>query len=128
MTEPIDTIQIWQRFQELVLTMQQAFSAELAPTPLQAREQYEAIDTYFQQQIMATSDDPWPVAIAGKMRSYITEIHRLLKLIQRDLIFWQSARRPLPKVQRSDDIRSKLDMVMQFSNSIVEALSISGSS
>lgn len=126
MTEPIDTIQVWQRFQELVLTMQQAFSAELALTPLQARQQYEAIDTYFQQQLMATSDDPRPAAITGKIRSYITEIHRLLKLVQRDLIFWQSARQPLTKVQRSDDIQSKLDVVMQFSNSIVEALSISG--
>lgn len=127
MTELIDTIYVWQHFQKLVLTMQQALSAELSPTPLQARPQYAAIDTYFQQQIMATADDPLPTAIAGKMRSYITEIHRLLKLIQRDLIFWQSARQPNTKAQRQSEIFTKLDMILQFSNTIVGALSISGS-
>ncbi len=122
MTEPINTIQIWQHFQELVLTMQQTFSAELELAPLPARPQYAAINTYFQQQIMTTADDPWPAAITGKMRSYITEIHRLLKLIQRDMVFWQSARQPVTQAQRQSEILSKLNMILQFCRSMIEEL------
>lgn len=113
---------IWQHFQELVLTLQQPFSEELALTPLQITQFYGAIDTYFQHQIMAAPECPLPPAIAGKMRSYTTEIHRLLKLIQRDLIFWQSASQPATKAQRQTDIWSKLNLVMQFVRSMIEEL------
>lgn len=118
----IDTIQIWQHFQELVLTIQQDVSADIPPIPLVITRQYEAIDTYFQHQMMATSEYTWPASLAGKMRSYITEIHRLLKLLQRDLIFWHHARQPQTKAQRQTEILGKLDTIVQFSRSMIEEL------
>jgi hypothetical protein len=122
MPEPIDTIQIWQHFQELVLAIQQDISADTRPTPLETTRQYEAIDTYFQRQMMVTSEYSWPPAIAGKMRSYITEIHRLLKLVQRDLVFWHSARQPNTKAQRQTEILGKLNTIVHFSRSMIEEL------
>lgn len=113
---------IWQHFQELVLTLQQPFSEESLLTPLQITQLYGAIDTYFQQEIMAATECPLPPAIAGKMRSYTTEIHRLLKLIQRDLIFWQSARQPDTKAKRQTEILSKMDVILQFVRSMIEEL------
>jgi hypothetical protein len=122
MTEPINTIQIWQHFQELVLTIQQDIGADISPTLLETTRQYEVINTYFQHQMLAMSEYPWPPAIAGKMRSYITEIHRLLKLVQRDLVFWHSARQPNTKAQRQTEILGKLNTIVQFSRSMIEEL------
>jgi hypothetical protein len=127
MTEPIGTIQIWQHFQELVLAIQQDINSDVSPTTLETTRKYEEIDTYFQCQMMATSDYSWPPALAGKMRSYITEIHRLLKLVQRDLVFWHHARQPNTKAQRQTEILGKLSTIVQFSRSMIEELHTSDS-
>jgi hypothetical protein len=123
MTEIIEITQVWQDFQELVVTMQQLFQAAPSPTNLQTNQTYEAIETYFQRQIMATTTAPLPPTVAGKIRSYTTEIHRLLKLGQRDLMFWQSARQLSTKKQRQADMESKLVMIRQFIVAMLEELS-----
>jgi hypothetical protein len=128
MNEIAEIIEIWQHFQETVGTLQQPMSAELPLTPRQTTECYAAIEIYFDQQMRVAPEYPLPSAVAGKMRSYTTEIHRLLKLIQRDLIFWHSARQPATKAQRRLEILRKLDMTMQFSQSMIEELNISGCS
>ncbi len=122
MTEILEITQVWQHFQELVVTMQQLFQAPQLPMTLQTNQGYSAIELYFQHQIMTTMSAPLPSPVAGKMRSYTTEIHRLLKLMQRDLIFWQSARQLPTKKQRQADIESKLIMITQFVVAMLEEL------
>ncbi len=128
MTEIAEIMEIWQHFQDMVLALQQLMSTELLLTPLQTTECYTSIEIYFDQQIVAAPEYLLPPAVAGKMRSYTTEIHRLLKLIQLDLIFWHSARQPATKAQRRLEILRKLDVTMQFSQSMIEELNISGCS
>jgi hypothetical protein len=127
MAEILEIIEVWQHFQEIIWTLQQPLAAGLSMTPLQTTDCYTAITADFDQLILAAPTYRLPPATAGKMRSYITEIHRLLKLIQRDLIFWHNARQPSTKAQRHADILSKLDVITQFIQSMIEELNIAGS-
>ncbi len=127
MAEILEIIEVWQHFQEMICTLQQPLSARLSLTPLQTNDRYAAIIADFDRLILSAPAYQLPSTTAGKMRSYITEIHRLLKLIQRDLIFWHNARQPSTKAQRHADILSKLDVITQFIQSIIEELNIAGS-
>jgi hypothetical protein len=127
MADLIEIMAVWQHLQSLVLTLQEPLTASVPLTPLQTTQLYGEIVAYFEQQIMAVVENPWPLAVAGKMRSYTTEIHRLLKLMQRDLIFWHSARQPLTRAQRLAEILGKLHMIMQFIQSMIEELNTTSS-
>ncbi len=122
MAEILEITQVWQNFQELVVTMQQLFQETQSPTSLQTTQNYQVIETYFQEQVMVTAAIPLPPPAAGKIRSYTTEIHRLLKLGQRDLVFWQSARQISTKKQRQADMESKLVMIRQFITALLAEL------
>lgn len=127
MAEILEIIEVWQHFQEMIWTLQQPLDAGLSLTPLQTTDRYAAIIADFNQLMLAAPVNGLPPTTAGKMRSYITEIHRLLRLIQRGLIFWHNARQPSLKAQRHADILSNLAVITQFIQSIIEELNIAGS-
>jgi hypothetical protein len=123
----MEIVEVWEHFQELVVAWRQSMvAAELLP-PRQTQTTYEAIMAYFDRELIAISTTPLSPGLAGKMRSYTTEIHRLLKLVHRDLLFWHSARQPETKARRRLDILAKLDMIMQFIQSMIEELKMPGS-
>jgi succinate dehydrogenase flavin-adding protein (antitoxin of CptAB toxin-antitoxin module) len=49
-----------------------------------------------------------------QVRSGLTEIHRLLKLADRDLQFWQSARQPETRRQRQQKLLTKLQQIADW--------------
>lgn len=125
MPELLVVKEIWLNFQQLVSTFQQLMLPELPPTKLQITTMYTEITTYFDRQLLPLGEQELPAPIAGKMRSYITEIHRLLKVLQRDLIFWQSAQQTQNRAERRSAILAKLEAIMRFTQSMIGELTIS---
>jgi hypothetical protein len=49
-----------------------------------------------------------------RMRAGLTEIHRLLKLADRDLQFWQGARQPATRQARQQSLLLKLEQIADW--------------
>jgi hypothetical protein len=120
-------MEVWEHFRKLVWSWQQSMMAAELLTPAQTEASYEEVRTYFDRELLVISTEGLSPGLAGKMRSYHTEIHRLLKLVHRDFLLWHSARQPQTKAQRRLDILAKLDMIMQFIQSMIEELKMPGS-
>ena len=68
----------------------------------------------FESQILPQNIDDLQDPIAGKMRSYLTESHRLLRLLSMDVIFISAARNPTNNQQRFQAYQTKLNLLLQY--------------
>ncbi len=76
---------------------------------------------FFESQILLQDLDSLPDPIAGKMRSYLTESHRLLRLLPIDLTFIAAARNPTTLQQRRQSYQSKLDLLLEYCQAVTES-------
>ena len=74
---------------------------------------------FFETQILTQKIDLLPDPIAGKMRSYLTESHRLLRLLPIDAMFIAAARNPTTLQQRRQAYQAKLDLLLQYCQAVV---------
>ena len=65
--------------------------------------------------------DDLPDPIAAKMRSYLTESHRLLRLLPLDVMFIATARNPTTIEQRRQAYQDKLDLLLKYCQAAIEA-------
>jgi hypothetical protein len=79
-----------------------------------------AID-FFEAEILIQDLDRLPDPIAGKMRSYLTESHRLLRLLSIDLIFIATARNPITIQQRRQAYQDKLNLLLQYCQAVIKS-------
>lgn len=79
----------------------------------------EAIEL-FESQILTQSFDDLADPIAAKMRSYITESHRLLRLLPMDIMFIAAARNPENLQQRRQAYQDKLNLLIKYCQAVVE--------
>ncbi len=73
----------------------------------------------FESQILTQNIDELPDPIAGKMRSYLTESHRLLRLLPMDVMFIAAARTPATAQQRRQAYRDKLNLLLEYCKDII---------
>ena len=74
---------------------------------------------FFESEILTQSFDELPDPIAGKMRSYLTESHRLLRLLPMDVMFIAAARNPATAEQRRQAYRDKLNLLLKYCQDII---------
>jgi hypothetical protein len=74
---------------------------------------------FFETEILTQDLDRLPDPIAGKMRSYLTESHRLLRLLSIDLMFIATARNPTTIEQRRQAYQDKLDLLLQYCQAVI---------
>jgi hypothetical protein len=74
---------------------------------------------FFESEILTQSYDELPDPIAGKMRSYLTESHRLLRLLPMDVMFIAAARNPATAEQRRKAYRDKLNLLLKYCQDII---------
>jgi hypothetical protein len=74
---------------------------------------------FFESQILPQDLDSLPDPIAGKMRSYLTESHRLLRLLPIDLTFIAAARNPTTLQQRRQAYQEKLDLLLKYCQAVI---------
>jgi hypothetical protein len=75
---------------------------------------------FFESQILPQDLDNLPDPIAGKMRSYLTESHRLLRLLPIDLTLIAAARNPDKLQQRRQAYQEKLDLLLQYCQAVIK--------
>jgi hypothetical protein len=79
---------------------------------------------FFESEILTQSAQHLPGLIAGKMRSYLTESHRLLRLLSMDVVFIATARNPTTIQLRRQAYQDKLDLLLAYCQAIVGNFSI----
>lgn len=78
-----------------------------------------AID-FFESEILTQSIDELPEPIAAKLRVYLTESHRLLRLLPMDVMFIAAARTPTTDRQRRQAYRDKLNLLLQYCQATID--------
>lgn len=76
---------------------------------------------WFESQILTQNIDSLPDPIAGKMRSSLTESHRLLRLLPIDVMFITAARNPITLQQRHQAYHQKLDLLLQYCQAVISS-------
>jgi hypothetical protein len=109
---PIDQILMWQQLFTLLTGLPPDSSPDLKVSLNQAIE-------LFEMQILTQNIDNLPDPVAGKMRSYLTESHRLLRLLPIDVMFMAAARNPLTAAQRRQAYQQKLDLLLQYCQAVI---------
>ena len=104
---PTAQILIWQQLFILLSNLPSDTTPELKTSISQAIELFEI-------KILPQDLDSLPDPIAGKMRSIITESHRLLRLLSMDALFIATARNPTTIDLRSQAYRDKLNLLLQY--------------
>jgi hypothetical protein len=111
---PIDQILVWQQLFNLLSNLSTESIPELKISIGKAIELFES-------QILTQSLDDLADPIAAKMRSYLTESHRLLRLLPMDVMFIAAARNPPTYQQRLQAYQAKLDLLLQYCQAVIEA-------
>jgi hypothetical protein len=96
-------------------------------TELQTMEKYqiqaklqEAMELFEGEIIPQSQEDELSSPITATMRSYITESHRLLRLLQVDIVFLQAARNSDTSQQRYDLYQQRLNTLIKFCQAAIE--------
>jgi hypothetical protein len=110
---PTEQILIWQQLSILLNSL----LSEAAPDPKVSLSR--AIEL-FESKIITQDLDGLPDPIAGKMRSYVTESHRLLRLLSMDLMLLATARNPTTISQRRQAYQDKLKLIVRYCQAVTE--------
>lgn len=111
---PSQQILSWQQFADLLANLPTETSPELKVCLDRAIELFEI------QILPHSSDADLPDPIANKLRAYITESHRLLRLLPLDLMYLAAARTPTTLQSRQQAYRAKLTQLQQYCHEIVD--------
>ena len=109
----VDRISTWQKFFNLLSNLPNVTSSEIIPD---LRESIEL----FESEIITQNFDDLADPIAAKMRSYITESHRLLRLLPMDLMFITAARNTTTRQARLQAYQVKLDLLCQYCQAVID--------
>ena len=111
---PTEQILMWQQLFTLLSNLPNHSITELKASLSKAIE-------FFEAEILTQDIDRLPAPIAGKMRSYLTESHRLLRLLSIDLMFIATAHNPATIEQRRQAYQDKLDLLLQYCQAVIKA-------
>lgn len=109
---PSQQILLWQQLFNLLSNLPDAATPDLKTSLQRAIELFES-------EILCQSFDELPDPIAGKMRSYLTESHRLLRLLSIDALFIAAARNPATAEKRRQAYRDKLNLLCRYCQDII---------
>ena len=109
---PTEQILMWQQLFTLLSNLPTDSIPELKVSLSNAIE-------FFESDILTQDIALLPDPIAGKMRSYLTESHRLFRLLSIDVMFMASARNPITIQQRRQAYQDKLDLLLEYCQAII---------
>jgi hypothetical protein len=109
---PTAQILIWQQLSTLLSNLTDDSIPDLKVSLRQVME-------FFESELLVQDLDELPDPIAGKMRSYLTESHRLLRLLSMDVMLIATARTPATIEQRRQAYQDKLNLLLQYCQAIL---------
>ena len=109
---PTEQILMWQQLFMLLSNLPSDSVPDLKVSLTRSMELFES-------HILTQDLDSLPDPIAGKMRSYLTESHRLLRLLPIDAMFIATARNPTTLAHRRQLYQAKLDLLLQYCQAVI---------
>jgi hypothetical protein len=89
-------------------------------SPSELQVSLNATIELFESALLAQDLDALPAPIAGKMRSYVTESHRLFRLLPIDVMLMAAARNQTTSHPRRQAYQDKLSLLQQYCQAAIE--------
>lgn len=122
--ESTDYQQSYRRLQQILQHLQAAL--EIANRDLIQNQLRGAQQTF--QAILNLDLALLPTSQAVRLQSYQTEINKQLRLLNTDLLFWQSARQSATQQQRQAQAQDRLTLLLRYCEAILGEEPLSASS
>lgn len=110
--------QRYQTFLETLKQLQETLNADGDSTELKAV--FSQLQQQFQQEIMGLTGEDLPGELLSPWQSSQTEIHRIMRLLQTDMMFLQTSRNSETSQQRVATLRDHVETVIQLTASLME--------
>lgn len=125
LTHPMVTINLspeqqkhYQELQARLEELQQLTTQiPLDPQPLQS--QFGEIQKIFRDQILPGVPGNLAPATLSQVQSYLTEIHRQLRLVGMDVTFLQASRQPATAQMRQTQLRDRIQTLINYYSSLL---------
>ncbi|NET42677.1 heterocyst frequency control protein PatD [Okeania sp. SIO2B3] len=115
---PKEHNQRYQKFNQLLNQLQQLLAQEnLDPEKISAMK--KEVQQFFETQIMSLDNLELDRSIIFQVKSYLTEIHKELRLLYVDLIFLQASRNPQTTQIRLATIKDRLKTLTNYCGNIL---------
>ena len=82
------------------------------------KEQFQRLQTFFQQQIVPLTSQELDETIAIRWQSLQTEVHREFRLLNTDMLFLASSKQAKTKSQRLQSLCDRLDKIIGYCTAI----------
>ncbi len=107
-----EQISIWQRLLTILSNLPTDSIPDLKLALRQATELFEG-------QILTQNIEDIQPPNAGKMRSYLTESHRLLRLLPLDVMFVEVSRNPTTTLERRQAYQDRLELLIRYVEAVM---------
>lgn len=119
---PPDHIKILQTFESQVSALEQSCAENFAAdATTEILTQGQSLQSYFVSHIKELSVDPLPQEQRSRFQSALTEMHRLLRLLQTDLLFLRSARQSATAAARQKQLCDRLHSLRGYCTVLLQA-------
>lgn len=81
---------------------------------------FQEVQQIFTSPVKNLSGDEANAELGSRMQSYLTEIDRLMRLLQMDIMFLQAARNPATVQQRLSATRDRIKNLIGFAEAILQ--------
>jgi polyhydroxyalkanoate synthesis regulator protein len=79
------------------------------------------VQQLFKEQILTRSLDQLPGDMVASVQSYRTEIHKQMRLLETDVMFFQTARQPATRQQRLSQMSQRLKTLIGYCDALLES-------
>ncbi|MGB3536052.1 MAG: heterocyst frequency control protein PatD [Microcoleaceae cyanobacterium] len=110
--------QIILQFQESLKRLQTDLESEHVAYPV-LQSQWHEIEIFFEQQIMTVNPEAMAASVSPIWQSYLTEIHKQMRLLTIDLRFLKAARQSTTAQTRQIQILARIGKLMGYCDAIL---------
>lgn len=114
----------YQAFQESLQEIEQLIHDQLNhPSNLNQSALLAAlsqVQQLFKEQILTMPLDQIPTDLLSSVQSYRTEMHKQMRLLATDVMFFQTARQPGTKQQRLSQMTTRLETLIRYCNALLK--------
>ncbi|MBW4619108.1 MAG: heterocyst frequency control protein PatD [Cyanosarcina radialis HA8281-LM2] len=93
---------------------------QLQARPKESQPQaFSQVQEIFERQVINFNTEGLDPASASKVRSYLTEMHKQMRLLQTDMAFLQSARSDATAQARQTSVRDRLSVLIGYCQTLL---------
>lgn len=110
-----------QRYREFKQALYELHSVATAENPdgLQLKERLQSCQQIFQHQIATLTDNDLDPSEVPRWQSFQTEVHRLLRLLEMDVMFLQASRQSQTKASRAIAMRDRIQSLIGLCDALL---------